>query len=255
VSNDPRPASPQGAQPIAARSGVAVGLLAALRADLTFAALLLVPAGLAPGGTWLWVRGLWFVGVFGAVSVAGNMALARLRPAHFQVRQQGVVAPKDKRQPWLDAVGAAGLVAFGLAWLVFLPLDVFWLRLLPAPAFWVSFVGGVGATVGMALTPLAVWENRFATPNVQDQSGQGQRVVDTGVYSLIRHPIYAGNLLLAAGAPLWLGSYAGAALGAGVLLVMTVGRIAIEEAQLRASLPGYDAYAKRVRSRLIPFLL
>src|SRR5580698_7966233 len=101
MSNDPRPASPQGAQPIAARSGVAVGLLAALRADLTFAALLLVPAGLAPGGT-----GLWFVGVFGAVSVAGNMALAGLRPAHFQVRQQGVVASKDKRQPWLDAVGA-----------------------------------------------------------------------------------------------------------------------------------------------------
>jgi protein-S-isoprenylcysteine O-methyltransferase Ste14 len=253
VSNDPRPASPQGAKPFAARSGVAVGLLAALRADLTFAALLLVPAGLAPGGTWLWVRGLSFVGVFSAVSVAGNMALARLRPAHFQVRQQGVVASKDKRQPWLDAVGAAGLVAFGLAWLVFLPLDVFWLRLLPAPPFWVSVVGGVGVMVGMALTPLAVWENRFATPNVQEQGGQV--IAETGVYRLVRHPLYLGNLLLSGGAPLWLGSYAAATIGVGVVLVMTVGRIVIEERDLRARLPAYEDYASRVRARLIPFVM
>jgi protein-S-isoprenylcysteine O-methyltransferase Ste14 len=242
MSNDPHAASPQhAAQPLAQRPRFTDGLLAALRADLIFAVLLLVPAGLAPGGTWLWIRGLWFVGLYGVITVAGNVALASLKPEHFQVRQQSVVASKEKRQPWLDAVGAAGLVAFGFAWVVFMPLDVFWLRLLPPPAFWISIAGGVCAVVGVALTPLAVWENRFATPNVQDQSGQGQRVVDTGVYSLIRHPIYAGNLLLAAGAPLWLGSYAAAAIGAGVLLVMTVGRIAIEEAHLRASLPGYDA--------------
>jgi protein-S-isoprenylcysteine O-methyltransferase Ste14 len=109
--------------------------------------------------------------------------------------------------------------------------------------------------LGAALTPIAVWENRFATPNVQDQTSQGQAIVETGVYRLVRHPIYLGNLLLSGGAPLWLGSYAGAYVGLGVVLVMTVGRIVIEERDLRARLPDYGAYARRVRARLIPFVL
>ena len=217
--------------------------------------LLLVPAGLVPGGTWLWFRGLAFVGVFAAIAIVGNLVLAIWRPAHFRVRQQSVVAPRGKRQPLLDAVGSVGLIAFGMGWLTFIALDVFRLHLLPAPSPWVSIVGGLAAMLGASLTPLAVWENRFATPNVQDQTSQGQAIVDTGVYRLVRHPIYLGNLLLSGGAPLWLGSYAGALIGVGVLMVMTVGRIVIEERDLRARLPAYEDYASRVRARLIPFVI
>jgi protein-S-isoprenylcysteine O-methyltransferase Ste14 len=234
--------------------GAIDGLLAGLRSAALMAIPLLIPAGLVPGGTWLWLHGIAFVVVYGAMAVAANAALARFRPAHFRVRQQGVVASKDKRQPLADAIGAAVLVCFGAAWLAFIPIDVFRLHLLPAPPPVVSIAGGVCVVVGAALSPLAVWENRFATPNVQDQSAQAQRVVDTGVYRLIRHPIYAGNLLLFGGATLWLGSYAAFA-GVGVLLVATVGRIVIEEAHLRAKVPGYDDYARRVRARLVPFVI
>jgi protein-S-isoprenylcysteine O-methyltransferase Ste14 len=219
------------------------------------AILLLVPAGLVPGGTWLWFRGLAFVGVFFAISLAGNLVLATWRPAHFRVRQQGVVASREKRQPLIDAVGSAGLIAFGMGWLGFIALDVFRLHLLPAPSLGVSVAGALAAMLGAALTPLAVWENRFATPNVQDQTSQGQVIIDTGVYRLVRHPLYLGNLLLSGGAPLWLGSYAGALIGVGVVLVMTVGRIVIEERDLRARLPAYQDYASRVRARLIPFVI
>jgi protein-S-isoprenylcysteine O-methyltransferase Ste14 len=216
--------------------------------------LLLVPAGLA-SGEWLWVRGLAFLGAFGAIQGIGNLVLAIHRPAHFRVRQQGVVAAGDRGQPLIDAIGAAGLLAFGAAWLVFIPFDVFRLHLLPPPNLWVSAMGGFAAILGAALTPIAVWENRFATPNVQDQTIQGQAIVETGVYRLVRHPIYLGNLLLSGGAPLWLGSYAGAIVGVVVLLVMTIGRIVVEERDLRARLPDYSVYAKRVRARLIPFVL
>jgi protein-S-isoprenylcysteine O-methyltransferase Ste14 len=217
--------------------------------------LLLVPPGLVPGGTWLWVRGLTFVVVFAGISIVGNIVLAIWRPAHFRVRQQSVVASRDKRQPLADAVGSAGLIVFGMGWLGFIALDVFRLHLLPAPSFWVSAVGGLAAALGAALTPVAVWANRFATPNVQDQTSLGQAIVDTGVYRFVRHPIYLGNLLLSAGSPLWLGSYAGALVGVGVVLVMTVGRIFIEERDLRARLPAYEDYASRVRARLIPFVI
>jgi protein-S-isoprenylcysteine O-methyltransferase Ste14 len=240
-----------------AARGTARPIGEALRSTLlghaSSAFLLLVPAGLVPGGTWLWVRGLAFVAVFAGISLAGNLALAIWRPAHFRVRQQSVVARRDRRQPLLDAIGSAGLIAFGMAWLVFIAIDVFRLHLLPAPSLWVSVVGAVTAMLGAALTPLAVWENRFATPNVQEQGGQV--IAETGVYRLVRHPLYLGNLLLSGGAPLWLGSYAAATIGVGVVLVMTVGRIVIEERDLRARLPAYEDYASRVRARLIPFVM
>lgn len=221
---------------------------------LQIAALLLIPAALLHGGVWLWPRGLALVAGVGTVTLAGNLALARWRPDHFRVRQQSVVAPKDRRQPWLDAAGAVALLVIAAVWMGSMPFDVFRLRLLPAPPTWVETLGGLAVLAGTALTPLAVWENRFATPNVQDQTDDGQRVIDTGVYRWVRHPLYLGNLLLAGGAALWLGSTAGL-WGAAVLLVFTAGRIAIEERDLKARLPAYAAYARRVRGRLIPFVV
>jgi protein-S-isoprenylcysteine O-methyltransferase Ste14 len=224
---------------------VGVGLMAAL---------LLVPAWLVTGGRWVWPRGLALIAAQGAVSLAGGLALAIWRPAHFRVRQQGVVAERGKGQPAIDAVGGAAYLVLAAAWVVFIAIDVFRLHWLPAPAPWVMWLGGAAVIVGAALTPLAVWENRFATPNVQDQTGAGQRIVATGVYGLIRHPIYLGNLLLPAGAALWLGSYAALML-CGVFVLGTAWRIAIEERHLRAQFPEYAAYAGKVRARLIPFVI
>lgn len=252
MRDDPLPSKRSETRPVG--SPIVDGLRATLPAVLLMAVLLLIPAAWLLGGAWIWPRGLTFVCVYGAIFLAGNLALAGFRPAHLSVRRQGVVARPERKQPRIDAVGSAALSGFALAWLVFVPVDVLYLRLLPAPAHGISWAGGVCVVIGAALTPMAVWENRFAAPNVQDQTAQGQRIVDTGVYSLIRHPIYAGNLLLFGGAALWLGSYAAFA-GLGVLLAATVGRILVEEAYLRANVAGYLDYAERVRSRLIPFIL
>jgi protein-S-isoprenylcysteine O-methyltransferase Ste14 len=193
--------------------------------------------------------------IYACAQLAGQLALAIWRPAHFRVRQQSVVAARDRGQPRMDAVGSALLVAFAVAWFAFIPLDVFRLHLLPAPAAWISWLGALMAALGVTATTSAVWENRFATPNVQDQTARGQQVVDTGIYRLVRHPIYLGYALLIGGEALWLGSTAAALIGAGVYLAATAWRITIEERDLRARLPAYDAYARRVRGRLIPFVL
>jgi protein-S-isoprenylcysteine O-methyltransferase Ste14 len=230
------------------------GLLAGLAQVALVAVLLLVPAGLAPGGTWVWSHGLWFVGVYGAITLASTAGLSVLRPETFKVRQEGVVAARAKKQPLIDAVGSAALVVFAGGWLAFIPLDVFDLRLLPAPGETAMAIGGACSLVGMALINLAIWQNRFATPNLQDQSGAGQQVIDSGIYGLIRHPIYAGNFWLFGGLSVWLGSYA-ALSGLVVLLIATGARIALEERYLFANLPGYVDYAQRVRGRLIPYLL
>lgn len=236
-----------------AKAPVAEAVLAALRNTAVSALLLLVPA--AALGLLIWPAGLALVAVSAAVQLTSKIALAIWRPAHFRVRQQGVVAAKDRGQPVADAVGSAMLVGFAIAWTAFIPLDVFRLHFLPPPPAWLAWAGGAMALAGSAVTTLAVWENRFATPNVQDQTARGQQVVDTGVYGLVRHPIYLGYALLVGGEALWLGSVTAALIGVGVYLASTCWRIAIEERDLRARLPAYAAYARRVRGRLIPFVL
>lgn len=240
-------------EPTHASAPVGQALRAVARDVAVSALLLLGPAALL--GAWPWPAGLAFVAAYGLAQLAANLALAVWRPAHFRVRQQGVVAGEGRGQPRADAIGSAMLVGFAVAWFAFIPLDVFRLHLLRAPAAWLSWIGGLMALLGVAVTTSAIWENRFATPNVQDQSALGQQVVDTGVYRLVRHPIYLGYALLIGGEALWLGSTAAALIGAGVYLASTAWRITIEERDLRARLPAYGAYAQRVRGRLIPFVL
>jgi protein-S-isoprenylcysteine O-methyltransferase Ste14 len=101
---------------------------------------------------------------------------------------------------------------------------------------------------------LSIWVyrvNRFAEPTVRIQTDRGQRVIDTGPYALVRHPLYLGALLMWAGIPLSLGSLWAllpGALGAVVLVVRTI----LEDRTLQAELPGYQDYTHRVRHRLIP---
>jgi len=229
------------------------GLLAPLPLIAISALLLLGTAGLFCG-VWAWPRAWIMLGAFGLVSIAGSAALAVVSPASFQVRQQGIVAAREKRQPLIDAIGSVFYAAFMAAWFAFIPLDVLRWRLLPAPPAWLAAAGGLAVIAGVALSYLAIGQNRFAAPTIHDQSGEGQRVIDSGLYAVVRHPFYAGMLFVYAGWALWLGSYA-ALIGASVFLVLTLARIVIEEAWLRVALPDYADYARRVRSRLIPYLL
>jgi protein-S-isoprenylcysteine O-methyltransferase Ste14 len=229
------------------------GLLSPLPVILAVAAVLLLTAGLV-GGVWTWPRAWTFLALYGGLTMAGSAALAVLRPASFEVRQQGLVAQKAKKQPLIDVLGLIFYVAFSLGWFAFIPLDVFRLRLLPAPGGLVSLGGAALLAAGVAVVHVAIGQNQFAAPTIHDQSDGGQRVIDTGLYGFVRHPFYAGMLLVYVGAALWLGSYAAAIAVVG-FLIMTLARIVIEERYLRTNLPGYGDYARRVRGRLIPIIL
>lgn len=229
------------------------GLLAPLPLIMTTAMLLLGTAGLVCG-VWVWPRAWAFLAAFGVLSVLGSATLAVARPASFQVRQQGLVAAAEKRQPLIDAVGSVFYALCILAWFAFIPVDVFRLRLLPPPNDAVSAAGAVAAIVGVIISHAAIAQNRFAARTIHDQRPDGQHVIDTGLYGVVRHPFYAGALLVYAGVALWLGSVA-ALIGASGFLVLTLARILVEEAYLRRILPEYAGYARRVRGRLIPYLL
>jgi len=118
------------------------------------------------------------------------------------------------------------------------------------PAF-VPVVGEVLVVLGFVIFLYVFKENSFGASNIQTEAGQ--KVISTGPYAFLRHPMYAGVLVLLIGVPLALGSF-------WCLLVLAVAipglviRILDEEKFLQKELPGYTDYMHKVRYRLVPYI-
>ena len=113
----------------------------------------------------------------------------------------------------------------------------------------VVVVGNVLVLVGLAVAEVVVIQNNYAAATITVE--KEQPVVSTGLYSLVRHPMYVGALILVVGMPLALGSFWGLlTLIPGVLIF--VARITDEEKALRQDLEGYDEYTEKVHYRLVP---
>jgi protein-S-isoprenylcysteine O-methyltransferase Ste14 len=111
--------------------------------------------------------------------------------------------------------------------------------------------GAVLMTISFALIARVYRENSFTSATVE--IAPDQRVITSGPYALVRHPMYASALLYLIGTPLVLGSYWGLVPFA-VTIPLLVWRLFDEERLLAASLPGYREYQSQVRRRLIPFV-
>lgn len=105
----------------------------------------------------------------------------------------------------------------------------------------------------LSIIPIAgaMATNPFLEATVRIQTDRGHKVITTGPYRVVRHPMYLGAVLQFLGAPLVLGSV-WAGVPAGVAIVMFVVRTAFEDRTLRNELPGYEEYAQRTRWRLLP---
>jgi protein-S-isoprenylcysteine O-methyltransferase Ste14 len=214
--------------------------------DVTFFALLLF----LPAATLHWWRAWLVLGAAFMGMVAGVVNLAR---GHEGLLKERLKSPIQKGQPLADKIIVVLYLASAYGLLVFIPLDVFRFHLMGKPGTLVSFLGLALLIAGGWIVYLALRENAFAALVVKYQEERQQAVIDTGVYSIVRHPLYAGDALMMVGIPLWLESYP-AALLASVPIATVALRILAEERFLRRELKGYDAYTQRVRYRLIPLL-
>jgi len=113
-------------------------------------------------------------------------------------------------------------------------------------------VGNVLVAAGNYIVFLVFKENTFAAATIQIESGQ--RVIATGPYGIVRHPMYGGALIMLLGTPLALGSYWGL-LAFAATMPFLIWRLFDEERYLAGNLPGYAGYQQRVRWRLIPGVL
>ena len=203
-----------------------------------------------PAGTLNWWRAWLFLGVVFIGTTATLLGVFRNRQDLLNERFR---PPIQKGQPLADKIVLLVFIAAFFAVVVSIPLDVFRFHILPKPGTFVTSLGIILFIAGWWIISLSFRENAFAAPVVKHQVERHQTVIDSGVYGIVRHPMYAGVVLVLIGMPLWLESYA-AALLASMPIGLLVLRILIEEHFLRQKLQGYDAYTQRVRYRLIPFL-
>ncbi len=203
-----------------------------------------------PAGTFDWWRAWVLMGVMAAGSA---LSVLKLFPNHKDLIRERLKSPIQKGQPIADKIIVFFLLLIFYGMFAFIPFDVFRLHLIGKPGPVVSFAGLIMLAVGWWICYLALRENAFAALVVRIQEERRQTVVDSGVYGVVRHPMYAGAILFFLGIPLWLESYAAAILAVSLIFLLMM-RITIEEQYLRRKLSGYDAYTKKVRYRLIPYV-
>ena len=205
---------------------------------LLVGALVFLPAGtLAYPQGWL-LMGVLFVPMFiaGLVMLVKNPRLLRSRlDAKEKEREQSLVV-KLSGLMFLAGFILAGL-SFRFGWLM-----------LPR---WVSIAGAAVFLISYALYAEVLRENTWLSRTIGVQ--EGQTVVSTGLYGVVRHPMYAVTLTLFLSMPLVLGSTLAFAVFLAYPFIIAK-RIRNEEAVLARELPGYTEYMQKVKWRLIPFI-
>ncbi len=196
-----------------------------------------------PAGTMEYRQGWLFMGIlFVPMFLAGIVMMAK-SPELLRKRLNA----KEKRGGQGLVVGLSGLMFVAGFILAGLSHRFGWL---PLPD-WVSYIAAGAFLFGYLLYAEVLRENAYLSRTVEVQ--EGQKVIDTGLYGIVRHPMYSATVLLFLAMPLVLGSV----LSFLVFLlypILIAFRIKDEEKLLEAELPGYTAYQKKVKYRLIPFV-
>ena len=200
-----------------------------------------------PAGTLAWPSGWFYIALIFAFSVSLTVWLARYDPGLLAERLAGFRQPGRKR--W-DKIFIPILFVGFLAWLAVMGLDAARFRWSNV-SIWLQSVGTVLLLISFYIFYLAFRENTYLSPAVRIQMERQQKVVTTGPYRYVRHPMYAGSALYIIGAALVLGSWLGIATGL-ALIAAIAWRAVREEQTLQQELPGYQEYMDRVRFRLIP---
>ncbi len=225
--------------------------IAPLKLVLAFLYILIFPALiLGLGGDWRWTAGWIFDAWFILLCAATIIYLALRDPALLAERFR---KPGTGSQKGWDKYVVLGLVIGFAVWIAIMPLDAKRLGWSPAFPVWLMAAGGAGLLASSFFFYRAYRDNPFLSPLVRIQKERGHSVVSSGVYGVVRHPMYLGAVLLFVGTPVLLGSLYG--LVAGLLLtVLLASRIIGEEKMLVKDLAGYIEYRQKVKFRLIPFI-
>ncbi|AKU90854.1 methyltransferase family protein [Vulgatibacter incomptus] len=209
-------------------------------------AMVLGLATFLPAWTLAWWQAWTCIGVF--VACAGAITAYLVRHDRALLARRVRAGPAAEKEFTQKVIQSLAFVAF-LAVFVVPALDrrFGWSRV----PIGISIVGDGVVVLGFWIVFRVLRENTFASAAIEVTSEQ--RVISTGPYAYVRHPMYSGALLLIVGVPPALGSWVGLGAVAPFALVI-VWRLRDEERFLAKSLEGYESYCARVRYRLVPLV-
>lgn len=208
---------------------------------IVFGILIFVPAG-----TIAYWQGWAFIAVFSVSTNIIGVYLALNDPVLLERRKK--VGPAAETRPAQKIIIALSFAIF-VVLLIVSALDYRFGR--SQVPFWVSVLGNALVALGLMIDLRVFRANSYGGSTVEKM--EGQKVITTGPYALVRHPMYVGVVIMALGVPLALGSWWGLILVLASVALLVL-RILDEERMLRDQLEGYEAYARDVRYRLVPGL-
>jgi protein-S-isoprenylcysteine O-methyltransferase Ste14 len=196
-----------------------------------------------PAGTLRYFGGWLFLGVLFLPMLVMGLVLLKRAPDLLEERLNA----KEEQGAQKGVIAASAVMFLGGFVLCGLSFRFGWL-LLPV---WVQIVAAAVFLVGYALYAEVLRENRWLARTVKVEAGQ--QVIDSGLYGIVRHPMYFATLLMFLAIPLMLGALAALPVFL-IYPVVLVQRIRNEEALLREELPGYAEYCERVKYHMLPLI-
>jgi protein-S-isoprenylcysteine O-methyltransferase Ste14 len=199
-----------------------------------------------PAGTLRYWQAWVYLPTFIGASLLITIDLIRRDPALLERRSRG--GPKAEKRPAQKIIML--FAAIGFVGLLVVPAFDYRYGWSSVPSV-VALAGDLMVAIGFYFILLVFRENTFASSTIE--IADNQKIISTGPYSLVRHPMYASAFLYVVGTPLALGSYWGL-LAVAFMLVALIWRLLDEEKFLTENLSGYAEYQQKVRYRLIPHL-
>ena len=187
-----------------------------------------------------------FLAVFFVTLLAMNIFLMKNDPRMLEKRSK--IVPSDENGTGQRIINVIGQVS--ILFVIVLPVldHRFGWSIVP---LYLNIVGDLLIALGIFFVILVFKENTYAAPLIE--LSKDQKVISTGPYAVVRHPMYSSALIWFLGVPLALGSAWGVLLLIPMTLVF-IWRLRGEEKFLSANLPGYTEYKNKVRYRLVPLL-
>ena len=204
-----------------------------------------------PALTLKWPDALLFLSTHFLITILASAYMLIVKPASIEARMNY----DSETQPKEDRLATALMFSAIIVGLSLGPIDIFHLNLSSSFEGNIKNIGLAIYIIGMLLVMASMNANEFAETTVNIQEERGQKVIDTGIYSMVRHPMYTGFIFFITGVNIWLGTYLSLLLSLIFLAIALRSRISIEEKTLLKDLEGYEDYCKKVKARIIPYLL
>lgn len=206
---------------------------------------------LVPTPEWRWPEAELFLKIYFFTIIISAIVLSKLKQKAMESRLRSPIAKKQSKK---DKIAFLILFISMVSNILLIPIDKFYIQNFNELSNSTISFGIIMFSMGYILSTITIIQNEFASTHVEIQNYKGHRLIDKGLYSYVRHPMYSSFFIFFCGMSLMLGSILASIYSLTILVITFIPRILNEEEELKNDLKGYNEYCKKVKYRIIPFI-